>query len=407
MTFLDAVGLAQLTALRAQATPHKVGFRYFNLGLWETTTWSQFHDEVQRSAHGLRSLGVVSGSAVYVVADNEPATVALVVAACSLGADLVISSHNSSVAAVAALLTQGCAVAVVGDEEQYDKILETGIVVPIVTLDTRGLRHLLHTERDDIDTRMTLPQMWQRVDQPVVAIPVSDRESELRFDGETFSELTAIARAQQLGALLGAGPTDVLHAQQPLSQPMEFVSMVTLPLVTGAEVTFGGLDQVAVLLREMRSVRPTLVHSSARWLGAVQADIANKRSDLTALRSLAMKTGWKPTAPRTQPAQPRFPVTRMFGLLSVVAVLMMLVIGQSIRPSIKLLLVVLIVAAIGLVMIVSGQSVVDPLRRRYGVNRLRAAYFSDESVPQTSSEVLGALQVPLVDARAIAKVTSS
>ena len=62
----------RLLQQHAHARPDRPAFREKDLGIWQTTTWSQLADEVRAFACGLAALGFKRGMNLAVVGDNRP-----------------------------------------------------------------------------------------------------------------------------------------------------------------------------------------------------------------------------------------------------------------------------------------------------------------------------------------------
>ena len=115
-----------------------------DLGIWQTWTWKQVHEEVRAFAVGLSGLGVKAGDKIAIVGDNRPRLYWTICVAQSLGA-IPIPVYQDSVAAEMAFVLEhaGVTAAVVENQEQVDKILEIResykAIKTIVYDDDRGL----------------------------------------------------------------------------------------------------------------------------------------------------------------------------------------------------------------------------------------------------------------------------
>jgi long-subunit acyl-CoA synthetase (AMP-forming) len=390
-------------ALAAQAAKHPKGvaYRHFRLGVWETTTWSALLVTTNQIAAGLVAIGVRPTDTVAISGDNEPATIASVIAAASVAGSVTIVPVN---APLNAFSSSRASVVIAGDEEQHDKAVDSIPASKIVVVNTRGLRKLDVADRPDADTRITLGQLIQRGSGSPLSTPAA--QATVTIGGAAQSQEALLGSAQQLATQLAASSHDVLHAQRNIADPGEFLSVVGLPLVAGSQTTLGTVMNVGLLMREMHVVQPTLVHASPRWLGAVHGDVANKSASLDPLRRFAVKAGWKPSTPTTMPHKPGLPRTRLFGLVALAAIMLLLWVTSSMAAGYRLLLIIALLAGIGLAMVLSGQAVVDPLRRRYGVSRLRAAFTTGAQLSERDRLTLGALRVPVVESSSSQPATS-
>src|SRR6478736_6076594 len=62
----------RLLLQHAQSRPQHPAFREKDLGIWQTTSWSQVADEVRALACGLAALGFRRGMNLAIVGDNRP-----------------------------------------------------------------------------------------------------------------------------------------------------------------------------------------------------------------------------------------------------------------------------------------------------------------------------------------------
>ncbi len=136
----------RLLQQHALTRPDRPAFREKDLGIWQTTTWSQLADEVQAFACGLAALGFRRGMNLAVVGDNRPRLYWAMAAAQSLGG-VAVPLYQDAPAADMAYVREnaGSDFAVVEDQEQVDKLVEARASVPglshIIYDDGRGLRN--------------------------------------------------------------------------------------------------------------------------------------------------------------------------------------------------------------------------------------------------------------------------
>ena len=117
-----------------------------DLGVWQTWTWAQVADEVRALACGLAALGFKRGMRLAIIGDNRPRLYWSMTAGQALGGIAVPMYQDAPAAEFAYVLNDAEIVyAIVEDQEQVDKILETAPQVPslkhIYYDDPRGLRN--------------------------------------------------------------------------------------------------------------------------------------------------------------------------------------------------------------------------------------------------------------------------
>ena len=124
-------------------------YREKEYGIWQTWSWSQTRDEVEVLALGLMELGINEGDFVAVIGRNRPRLYWAMMAAQIVGA-VPVPLYQDANAEEMAYVMQHCGArfAVVGDQEQVDKITDVRDQLPeferMIYLDPRGLRKYDH-----------------------------------------------------------------------------------------------------------------------------------------------------------------------------------------------------------------------------------------------------------------------
>ncbi len=139
----------KLIARNLVVRPNRTAFRHKDLGIWQSWTWGEVHEQVRAYASGLRALGLARGSKIAVVGANRPRLYWTIAAAQWLGA-VPIPVYADSVADEMAYVLAHAEVthAVVQDQEQVDKLLSVAERAPLLTQllydEERGLRDYDH-----------------------------------------------------------------------------------------------------------------------------------------------------------------------------------------------------------------------------------------------------------------------
>src|SRR5262249_42653332 len=113
-------------------------------GIWQSFTWTQYHDEVRDLALGLAALGVRRGDRLSVIGDNRPRLYWAQMAAMCLGG-VSVPVYQDSIAKELAYVWNHAEVSVIvaEDQEQVDKVLALKDELPAVCLvvydDPRGV----------------------------------------------------------------------------------------------------------------------------------------------------------------------------------------------------------------------------------------------------------------------------
>ncbi|WP_349827079.1 AMP-binding protein [Brevibacterium litoralis] len=147
---IDTGTMPQILARRARETPQGVAMQEKRYGIWQTITWSVYHDRVTDFAQGLTHLGIKRGDLVAVLGDNRPEWLISELATQALGA-AVVGVYPTAIGEeiMHVLRSGGTRVVVAEDQEQVDKLLtlrkeheergEAFLVEHIVYYDPQGL----------------------------------------------------------------------------------------------------------------------------------------------------------------------------------------------------------------------------------------------------------------------------
>ena len=111
----------RLLLRHAQSRGQHPAFREKDLGIWQTSTWSQVADEVRALACGLAALGFRRGMNLAIVGDNRPRLYWAMSAAQCLGG-VPVPLYQDAPAADMAFVLDNAEIdfAVVEDQEQVD-----------------------------------------------------------------------------------------------------------------------------------------------------------------------------------------------------------------------------------------------------------------------------------------------
>ena len=157
----------RLLQRHARLRPAHPAFREKNLGIWQTSTWSDVEKQVRLLACGLAALGFQRGMNLAVVGDNRPRLYWAMAAAQSLGG-VAVPLYQDAPAADMAYVLENAEIdfAIVEDQEQVDKLLEIRGSVPglshIIYDDGRGMRNYTQTGVHSFDSVQALGQAHDR-----------------------------------------------------------------------------------------------------------------------------------------------------------------------------------------------------------------------------------------------------
>ena len=285
---------------------------------------------------------------------------------------------------------------------QFDKIDESRSDVPTVRLlivdSTRGLRDLERLDRADQDRTMTVGQLGVTgsVAGWTSAAALLQGSSPARTNGTVAtSHSSVVTEAQSMATRLGLTKTDALCSLQPIADPTEHALVVAGPLLSGSVLHFRGR---ATPQQALRQVQPTVVHANPQWLARVSADTDAQVARAKGLKKFALTKGLKrKPASKVIASGRRMNVLRLGGLIAALAVLIMFAVTSSGNDVVRVLVALLMALLAGFALLSAGHGVAGPIRRRYGLARCRAV-LSSSGLSLPGADLLGALQVPLIDA---------
>lgn len=155
------VSIPHLLARNVAQHGSKAAYREKEFGIWQSWTWSEAAAEIDALALGLLEMGANVGDHIAVSGRNRPALYWAMVAAQKIGCIPVPLYQEAAVEEIAyALEHSGARFAVVGDQEQVDKLTDASTdkitLEHIIYLDGRGLRrydHNVMTSYADVQER--------------------------------------------------------------------------------------------------------------------------------------------------------------------------------------------------------------------------------------------------------------
>jgi long-chain acyl-CoA synthetase len=228
---------------RAARDPRGVALREKSLGIWQETTWAEYGDLVERTAHGLLALGTLPGDRVAIRCENRPEW--LVAEAAAVAARAVPAAGPE----------QAARVVVAEDREQVDAVL-AGPAAPewIVYIEPRGLRDYAEP------SLVWWPDLLQsgaehRTERPRA---LDELAAQVREDDRVTPDLTAGEVNRALAAPLHAdpGPGDYVLCHLPLGETAARRSTAWLNADAGVQLHFG--EPSAGLVQTLREVEPSL-----------------------------------------------------------------------------------------------------------------------------------------------------
>jgi long-chain acyl-CoA synthetase len=368
----EAAALVDLLRDRVERESSSIALRVKRLGLWEELSWAAYGQQVRDLAVGLAAHGVKAGDAIGVMAEATPESVGIDLAAQVLGAATLPINPYSSMSDVRYLVDNGrVRLLVIGDLETVDRLraaadLEGSGITTAVIIEGATARPVrdwnlltladLRAEGAGSSRKEALSDLVSgRTAQETIALQPTA--------GSTAPPRLAAISSENLESawtefLAGLNPTaaDAFVVEAPLYHVTGHASALLLPLLFGTVAHFpehpGAVDEA------MSDVAPTISMAlPQRW--------ETRAADLTTrVRESGIVNRWAyRSAMQTQRRRA----------------------ADGAGAHHKLL------AALG------RWLVLDPIRRKLGVNRLRAAAVGGHYMPADLLEFWRLVGVPLIE----------
>ncbi len=321
-----ADGSATMPALllhRARTMPARVALREKVRGIWQATSWRGYAEQVRDLALYLQSRGFGPGDKLVIASDGTPAWFFADLAAQSLGG-VTVGIYPTNPWPELQYIMRHCRarVAVCGDQEQTDKVLEAmreGEGLPalqqVLTVDTKGMRRyadeVLAGFADALAEGSRLAEDPARVaawEAGVQALQAGQDALIVYTSGTTgmpkgarLSHRDIVSDAAALGAVQGlpGQPLTVL-CYLPLCHVAERLMSPVMQLVYGSVVYFA--ESIDSVTQNLREIGPSFFFGVPRIWEKLQYQILIRSRDARPLarrsfeRALAVAT---PIAERT------------------------------------------------------------------------------------------------------------
>jgi long-chain acyl-CoA synthetase len=290
----------------------RTALREKDLGIWQATTWRQYHDHVRDLSLGLMSLGMQRGDKVAIIGDNRPAWVYAELAAQAAGGTSVGIYQDSNLEEVAYVIDHSDAAFVVAeDQEQVDKILDVVERLPkvrnVVFDDPRGLRHYRHPALirfQDVEERgrelaARRPDLWAG---SVAAGSAGDIAIICYTSGTTGLPKGAMLSFRNL--LTMAGSLDQVDARLPSDEHVSFLplawigeQMMALASSLALRFTVNFPEEPGTVMEDLREIGPHTMFAPPRIWESINSAVQVKIMDTTRFKRfmyhLCMPVGFK------------------------------------------------------------------------------------------------------------------
>ena len=300
----DADTFPKLLVRKAGELGPKTALREKEFGIWQSTSWQQYHDHVRDFSLGLIGLGLERGDKVAIVGNNRPEWVYAELAAQGAGATSVGIYQDSTLNEVAYVIDHSEAVFVVAeDQEQVDKILDIIEKLPnvknIIYTDPRGMRSYKHpalisfptVEEKGRELARQQPNLWMenvsagRADDVAIICYTSGTTGFPKGAMLTFRNLlTMAANLNQVDAKL---PDDEFVSFLPLAWIGEQMMCMSSGLAIGFTINFP--EEPATVMEDIREIGPHIMFAPPRVWENITSTVQVRIMDTTRLKRLLYK----------------------------------------------------------------------------------------------------------------------
>ena len=279
--------------------PHAVAIREKDLGIWQSWTWKQMHEEVCEIAAGLLHAGFKRGQHLSIIGENRPRLYFTMTAVQCLGG-IPVPMYQDAAAAELTFVFSDAEIryAVVEDQEQVDKVLEIREKVRhlqhIFYDDGRGLRNyqqpgLQSYEALRASGRNLLQRQPAAIEDEINKGRAADVAAMFYTSGTTgnakgvvlgYDNLIAAARA---GAEMEALSSDEqVLAYLPMAWVGQNIFSYTQWLVCGFTVNCP--ESAATVTADMCEIGPTYYFAPPRVLEALLTQVMIRMEDASAIK---------------------------------------------------------------------------------------------------------------------------
>ena len=290
----------------------KTALREKEFGIWQCTTWQQYHDHVRDFSLGLLSLGMQRGDKVAIIGDNRPEWVYSELAAQGAGGTSVGIYQDSNLNEVAYVIDHCEAAFVVAeDQEQVDKILDIIDKLPkvrhVIYTDPRGMRNYKHPAlisfkavgEKGCELAQRQPDLWRNnvkagtADDVAIICYTSGTTGFPKGAMLTFRNL--LTMAGNLNKVDAKLPSDEFVSFLPLAWIGEQMMCMSSALATGFTINFP--EEPGTVMEDIREIGPHIMFAPPRIWENINSTVQVKIMDTTRFKrfmyNLCMPVGHK------------------------------------------------------------------------------------------------------------------
>ena len=282
----------------------KIAMRYKHLGIWRSTTWAEYGENVKHTGLGLASLGVKRGDVVAIMAEGMPEWLYSEIGTQAIGGVTNGVYTTDSAKQVQYIVSDSNTVVFIAEnEEQLDKILEVRDRCPslkkIVVIDEEGLSdfsdpmvisfaQLLQLGRDFENAN---PNVWEKElatgKSGDLAILIYTSGTTGAPKGAMISHRNILFQMMNVGNVLELREGDEQLSFLPLCHIAERSFTAYWQIVAGTVVNFA--ESPETIVENMQEVQPTVFFAVPRLWEKFYSTLVLRLRDSGPLSQLAYK----------------------------------------------------------------------------------------------------------------------
>ena len=280
---------------QAERRPHAPAYHVRDGGIWRTTSWKEYRDEVMQAARALIALGFEPAQTVTILGFNRPEWVVFDIAAMAAGGAPAGIYTTCSPEEVAYIVKHSASPAIlVEDLGQYEKVKAKRDELP-------DLKHIVTMKGcPSIDDDMVLS--WEaflakgdgvdeaKVHERLDALEPQGLATLIYTSGTTGPPKGVMLSTENLSwtasaaqQLVGLGPDDCSLSYLPLSHIAEQMFSIHGPITAGAAVYFA--ESIEKVPDNLKEVQPTVFFGVPRIWEKFHAGVSAKLKDATGTKA--------------------------------------------------------------------------------------------------------------------------
>jgi len=275
----------------ATQSGNRTALRMKKHGIWNSYTWSEVSNEVQKLACGFAATGLKPRDKVAIIGNNVPPLFFSILAVQSLGA-IPVPMHADSTTEELKGLLENCEAkfAVLQDQQQVDAIYriikEVPLLTEVVYFDVRGMQEYDHTHLKSYIEFEELGEQFAK-EHPNF---INDVTSKITPDSDAFIVYTAGTSGQCRGAVLShsnflstgqvfadqesISDNEEVYAYLPLSYASTLFFVYTLWMIRG--YTINCPESNDTIIADMREVGPSMFYAPPHFYKLLYSQISSR-----------------------------------------------------------------------------------------------------------------------------------